>query len=56
MYFTTDYGHPMKAYIKDSGKIGLMWRTKYASAVPKNLGLGLNFQQCSEGNFLSERL
>ena len=26
---------------------------KYASAVPKNLGLGLNFRQCSEGYFLS---
>ena len=24
-----------------------MWQTKYASAVPKNLGLGLN---CSEGS------
>ena len=30
-----------------------MWQTKYALAVPKNLGLGLNFQPCSEGNFLS---
>ena len=32
-----------------------MWQTKYASAVPKNLGLGLNFRQCSEGYFLSGR-
>ena len=24
-----------------------MWKTKYALAVPKNLGLGLNFQPCS---------
>ena len=24
-----------------------MWQIKYASAVPKNLGLGLNFQPCS---------
>ena len=32
-----------------------MWQTKYASAVPKNLGLGLNFRPCSEGNFLSGR-
>ena len=26
-----------------------MWQTKYASAAPKNLGLGLNFWLCSEG-------
>ena len=30
-----------------------MWQTKYASAVPKNLGLGLNLRLCSEGYFLS---
>jgi hypothetical protein len=30
-----------------------MWQTKYASAVPNNLGLGLNFWPCSEGYFLS---
>ena len=29
-----------------------MWQTKYASAVPKNLGLGLNLWPCSEGYFL----
>ena len=39
----TDYGHPMKAWIKHIWKIGPIWQTKYASAVPKNLGLGLNF-------------
>ena len=33
-----------------------MWQTKYASAVPKNLGLGSNFWPCSEGNFFSGRL
>ena len=32
-----------------------MWQTKYASAVPKNLGVGVNFRQCSEGYFLSGR-
>ena len=32
-----------------------MWQTKYASAVPKNLGLGLNFRPCSKGYFLSGR-
>ena len=26
-----------------------MWQTKYASAVPKNLGVGVNFQPCSLG-------
>ena len=30
-----------------------MWQTKYASAVPKNLGL--NFWPCSEGFFFSLR-
>ena len=33
-----------------------MLETKYASAVPKNLGLGLNFWPCSEGYFFSGRL
>ena len=32
-----------------------MWQTKYAAAVPKNLGLVLNFWPCSEGYFLSGR-
>ena len=32
-----------------------MWQTKYAAAIPKNLGLGLNFRPCSEGYFLSGR-
>ena len=26
-----------------------MWQTKYASAVPKNLGVGVNFRLYSEG-------
>ena len=30
-----------------------MWRTIHASALLKNLGLGLNFQPCSEDCFLS---
>ena len=30
-----------------------MWQTKYALAVPKNLGFGLNFRPCSEDYFLS---
>jgi hypothetical protein len=32
-----------------------MRQTKYASAVPINLGLGLNFWPCSEDYFLSVR-
>jgi hypothetical protein len=30
-----------------------MWQTKYALAVPKNLGVGVNFWPCREGHFLS---
>ena len=30
-----------------------MWQTKYASAVPKNFGLGFDFRPCSEGNFFT---
>ena len=29
-----------------------MWQTKYASAVPKNLGVGVDFRPCSEDDFL----
>ena len=32
-----------------------MWQTKYASATPKHLGLGVNSRPCSEDYFLSER-
>ena len=32
-----------------------MWQTKYASAVPKNLGVGVDFGPRSEGNFLTGR-
>ena len=32
-----------------------MGQAKYASAAPKNLGLGLDFWPCSEGYFLSGR-
>jgi hypothetical protein len=53
--YATDYGHSMKAYIKDIWKSGPMWKTKYASAVPKNLRLGLNFRPCSAGIFFSGR-
>ena len=52
----TDYGHPWwrhKSEIWDIWKIGPMWQTKYASAVPKNLGVGVNFRPFSESYFLS---
>ena len=41
--------------IKKSEILGPMWHTNYASAVPKNLGVGLSFWLCSEGCFLSRR-
>ena len=28
-----------------------MWQTKYALAVPKNLGLGFDLRPCNEGDF-----
>ena len=33
----------------------MYWQSKYASVVPKNLGVGVNFRPCSEGYFLSGR-
>ena len=32
-----------------------MWQTKYTSTIPKDLGVGVNFWQCSEDYFLSGR-
>ena len=32
-----------------------MWQTKYALAIPKNLGLGFNLRPRSEGYFVSGR-
>ena len=32
-----------------------MWQTKYAPAVPINLGLGFDFRPCSNGDFLTGR-
>ena len=32
-----------------------MWQTKYALAVPKNLGVGVDFRPCSEGDFLTRK-
>ena len=30
-----------------------MWQTKYASAVPKNVRVGVDFWLCNEGYFLT---
>ena len=30
-----------------------MWQTKYSLAIPKNLGVGVDFWQCSECDFRS---
>ena len=30
-----------------------MWQIKYALAVPKNLGVGVDFRPCSKGDFLT---
>ena len=35
--------------------MGLMWQTKYASAVPMNLGLGFDFRLCNKGDFITGR-
>ena len=32
-----------------------MWQTKYALAVSKNLGVGVDFLLCREGDFLTGR-
>ena len=40
---------------KEIRKFGPIWQTKYASAIPKNLGVGVNFGLSSEGDFLTGR-
>ena len=45
----------MKAQIKDIWKIEPMWQTKYASAVPKDFGVGVDFRLSSEDDFLTGR-
>ena len=32
-----------------------MWQKKYASAVPKDLGVGVDLRLCSEDDFLTGR-
>ena len=36
-------------------KFGPMWQTKYALAIPMNLGLEFYFRPCREGDFLTGR-
>ena len=33
-----------------------MWQTKYVLALLKNLGLGVDFWPCSEGDLLAQQL
>ena len=40
--------------IEEIWKFWPMWQTKYALAVPENLGVGVGFRPFIEGNFLSE--
>ena len=54
IYCTMDYGHPMKAYIKEIWKFGRIWQTKYAPAVPENLGVGLDFSAMQWRQFLHQ--
>ena len=52
----TDYGHPMKAYLKNWANVAdKISGPKYALAVPKNLEMGVNFRPYSKGYFLSRR-
>ena len=36
---------------KEIWKFGRMWQTKYASALPKNLEVGVDFRLCSDADF-----
>ena len=42
-------------FVKDRKDNPILVKTKYASAVPKNLGMGLDFRPCSEGDFITQR-
>ena len=53
MVKSTDYGHPMKASIKETCNFGPIWQTKYTSVVAINLELGFDFWPCREGDFLT---
>ena len=53
MYYTQGLRTPNEGinqrYLKNWANV----EEKNASAIPKNLGVGVNFRQCSEGCFLS---
>ena len=46
---------PTEGINKRNLKIWADVADKYVLAVPKNLGVGVDFRPCSEGNFLSRR-
>ena len=54
---THDLNHGLRTLNEGINKkpcnFGPMWQTKYALAVPINLGLGFDFRPCSEGYFLT---
>ena len=47
-----NYGHQMKAWIKEIRMFGVNLANKYSSTITKNLGLGYNSRLCSAGPFL----
>ena len=58
LHWTVPLGHrlgtPNEGINQRNLKIWADVADKYASAVPKNLGVGVEFRPCSEGNFLTE--
>ena len=44
---------PNESINQRNWKFGPMWQTIYALAVLKNFGVGVDFQPCSEGDFLT---
>ena len=43
LFQTLEYGHPMKAEIKDIWKIGPMWQTKICFGCTEKFGIGIEF-------------
>ena len=56
-WLSNGYGnsHGLRTPNEGINQRNLMWQTKYATAVPKNLGVGVDFRSCSEGDFLTGR-
>ena len=46
---STDYGHQMKAWIKEIRMFGVNLANKYSSTITKNLSLGYNSRLCPAG-------